>query len=285
MTKTPKLSIIIVNTNQKYFSRICVEAIEKSKVSFEYEIIIVDNGSTDESLPDCKKMQKEGRIRLVEAGRNLGYGQANNLGSKHAKGEFILISNPDILVREDTMQKMVDYIEARKDVGLVGPKLVYYNGQIQASCRRHMNFADLIIKRTPLKFLFKERIRQYLMEDFDHSQTQDVDLIVGAYFIMRTKVYKRIGGFDPLYFLFMEDYDLCRTLQKEGLRTVYYPEAVAEHYHKRLSEGNMFWLVTRKVFWYHLASAIKYFWKWRNQPIIKPLTHSKNESEKNHPHR
>jgi GT2 family glycosyltransferase len=265
----PRVSIIIVNFNHKYFPRMCVEAIEKSQTNFDYEIIVVDNNSTDESIEYLRKTQKEGRIHLVEAGSNLGYGRGNNLGVKQARGEFLIISNPDVFVKPDTMQTLLDHLEKHPEIGLIGPRLKYYNGQIQESCRRHMTFADLIIKRTFLRKLprFKKRLDQYLMNDFDHNHTQEVDLITGAYFMMRKSVYEAVEGFDPRYFLFMEDYDLCRKLHRAGYSIVYYPKAEGEHYHKRLSGGSMLWLFSRKVFWIHLSSALKYFWKWRGKSL------------------
>lgn len=269
MTDHPKVSIIIVNYNHKYFPRMCVEAIEKSEVDFKYEIIVADNNSQDESIEYLRRMKQEGRIHLIESGSNLGYGRGNNLGVKQAKGEFIIISNPDIFVTPTTMQRLVDHLEKHSEIGLIGPRLRYYNGKIQESCRRHMTFGDLVIKRTFLRRLphFKKRLDHYLMNDFDHNDVQEVDLITGAYFVMRREVYEKIGGFDPRYFLFMEDYDLCRTLHWKGYQVVYFPQAEAEHYHKRLSSGNMLWLLSRKVFWFHLASAFKYFWKWKGKPL------------------
>ncbi|MDP2624752.1 MAG: glycosyltransferase family 2 protein, partial [Candidatus Peregrinibacteria bacterium] len=181
----------------------------------------------------------------------------------------VVISNPDVFVKPDTMKKMLSYMEEHPEIGLLGPRLRYYNGDTQESCRRHMTFFDLIIKRTPLQRipLFKKRLQKYLMHDFDHSQIQEVDLITGAYFMMKREVYDEVGGFDPRYFLFMEDFDLCRKIHAAGYKVVYFAKAEAEHYHKRLSGGNMLWLLSRKIFWIHLSSAIKYFWKWRGKSL------------------
>jgi hypothetical protein len=101
------------------------------------------------------------------------------------------------------------------------------------------------------------------MEDFDHSKTQEVELITGACMLIKKDFYDEIGGFDDRYFLFMEDFDLCKKVRAAGKKVVYYPEAIINHYHKRLSAGNIFKLVRKKVFWMHINSAIKYFWKWR----------------------
>jgi hypothetical protein len=260
-----KLSITVVNYNQKYFPKICVEALKKSKTDFEFEIIFCDNNSTDESLAYIRNAAKTGEIKLVEPGRNLGYGSGHNFAAKEAKGKYILILNTDITVEHDTLQKLVDYLEKHHDVGMVGPKLMYHNGTVQQSCRRNAGFFDLFIKRTFLKKIwpFKARYQSYIMEDFHHDKTQEVDLITGAFMMMPKKVFDEVKGFDERYFLFMEDFDLCRKTHKAGYKIVYYPEAVATHYHKRLSEGSFLKLLFNKISWWHLASAIKYHWKWR----------------------
>lgn len=260
-----KLSIIIVNYNYKYFPLICLEYIEKSKINFPYEIIFVDNASSDESVSFLEKANREERIKLIKSAKNLGFGQGNNLGVKNAKGEFILIMNPDIFVAENTADKMVSYLEKHPEIAILGPKLVYHNGQIQESCRRFMTFSDLIIKRTFLKRfpVFKKRVGNYLMKDFDHSKICAVDFLVGACYLMRKKVFDELSGFDKRYFLFMEDVDLCQKAHLKGYKVVYFPEAEFIHSHKRLSDGSVLRLIFRKVFWHHLISSLKYFWRWR----------------------
>ncbi len=260
-----KLSITVVNYNQKYFPRICVEALKKSKTDFKFEIIFCDNDSHDESLDYLKDAAGRGDIKLVQPGRNLGYGSGHNFAAKAAHGKYILILNTDITVEEDTLQKLVDYLDKHEEVGMVGPKLLYHNGEVQKSCRRNFSFVDLFIKRTFLRKIwpFKKRYEKYIMGDFNHDKTQEVDLITGAFMVMPMEVFKKIGGFDERYFLFMEDFDLCRKTHLAGYKVVYYPEAAAMHYHKRLSEGSFLKLLFNKISWWHLASAIKYHWKWR----------------------
>lgn len=262
-----KLSAIIVNHNQKYFPRMCIEALKKGGLPAEHELIVVDNASKDESLPYLEKMAEKKEIKLVKSGRNLGYGKGNNLGVKEAEGEFLLILNPDVFVQEGAVEKMVEYLAGHEEIGILGPKIIYHNGRVQESCRRFMTFTDLVIKRTFLRKLprFKERLRKYVMEDFDHEKIQEVDLLVGACFLMRKSTFKRLGGFDKRYFLFMEDFDLCQKAHKEGLKVVYYPPAVVTHFHKRLSDGSLVRLFFRPVFWHHVVSSIKYFWRWRGK--------------------
>lgn len=157
-------------------------------------------------------------------------------------------------------------METHPEIGILGPQLYFFNGQIQDSCRRFMRPTDLIIKRTPLQRFkyFKNRLDEYVMAKYDHKTTQDVDLVTGACFITPKKTFEEVNGFDERYFLFMEDADLCRKMWGANFKVVYFPEARSLHYHKRLSGGNLLSLFTQKVFWIHLQSAAKYFWKWRN---------------------
>lgn len=242
-----------------------MEALKKSRTDFEYEVIVCDNNSKDESLAYLKKAAARGDIKLVEPGKNLGYGGGHNFAAREARGKYICILNTDITVEPDTLQKLVDYLEEHGDVGMVAPKLMYHNGEVQRSCRRHFSFVDLFIKRSFLRRVwpFKKRYENYLMEDFNHESEQEVDLVTGAFMVMPRAVFDQVRGFDERYFLFMEDFDLCRKVQLAGYKVVYYPEAVATHYHKRLSEGSFIKLAFNKISWYHLRSAIKYHWKWR----------------------
>lgn len=259
------MSITIVNYNQKYFPRLCLEALKKSMTDFEFEVIVCDNNSRDESLDFLKKAASSGEIKLVEPGKNLGYGAGHNFAAREAKGKYICILNTDITVEQDTLQKLVDFLETHGDTGMVGPKLIYHDGVVQQSCRRHFCLFDLFIKRSFLKYIqpFKRRYKKYVMSDFDHGHTQEVDLITGAFMVMPRDLFEKIGGFDERYFMFMEDFDLCRKVHGAGYKVFYYPETSAVHYHKRLSEGYFLALPFKKISWYHLASALKYHWKWR----------------------
>lgn len=259
-----KLSITIVNYNQKYFPSLCLEALDKSEFK-DFEIIVCDNNSEDESIGFLKKVAREGGIKLMEPGKNIGYGAGHNLAAKKAKGEFILILNTDITVEPETLGRLVNYLGKNENVGIVGPKLVYHNGTIQQSCRRDFKLFDLFIKRSFLRRFggFKKRYEKYVMADFDHEKMQEVDLITGAFMMMPRAVFEAVGGFDERYFLFMEDFDLCKKVRAAGYKVVYYPGAVAKHYHKRLSEGGLLSLLLKRVSWLHFASAMKYFLKWR----------------------
>lgn len=263
-----KLSIITINFNHKHFPKLCVEALEASKTRHGFEIIFVDNVSRDPiSKGFLEKAAGAGRIKLIKTSHNLGYAGGNNLGAANASGEYLLFLNPDTAVFPDAIEKMIDYMDQRRDIGILGPKLIYADGLVQDSCRRYPRLIDLIAKRTPLRRLswFRKRVAGYVMGDFGHSVLREVDWVTGASMLISKKVFEKVGGFDERYFLFMEDLDLCRNVREKGLHVVYYPEAQINHYHQRLSGGGLSRLLTKKVFWHHVASMIKYFWKWHRK--------------------
>lgn len=260
-----KISTITINFNHKYFPKLCVEALEASKTTFPFEIIFVDNVSTDPvSVGFLDKAAEEKRIKLIKTHKNIGFARGNNLGAEHALGEYLLFLNPDTVVYPDALQKMADYMDKHSEVGALGPQLIYANGDIQDSFRRFPSFMDLLAKRTflnKIKF-FKNKVHRYTMFDENPNIDHEVDWLVGAAILMPRKLFKEIGGFDKRYFLFMEDADLCREVHKKKLKVIYFPDAKINHYHKRLSGGGLLHLVTKKVFWHHVSSMFKYFYKW-----------------------
>ncbi len=283
-----KLSVITINFNHKHFPKLCVEALEAAKTNFKFEIIFVDNGAHDLiSKGFLEKAAKQGRIKLIKTHKNLGFSAGNNLGAVNATGEYLLFLNPDTTVYSDALQKMIDYMERRENavyyygagdgsvergngvkhghIGILGPKLIYADGVVQDSRRRFPRLIDLIAKRTPLSRLpfFRKKVHEYIMNDFDHEKICEPDWVTGAAMLISKKVFESVGGFDERYFIFMEDLDLCRKVRAKGLKVVYYPEAQINHYHQRLSAGGLHKLLTKKVFWHHIASMFKYFWKWR----------------------
>lgn len=271
------LSCIIVNFNQTYFLRLCIDALRASTVDFDFEIIVVDNGSHNESVSFLKTLEAQGKIRLIHAGKNLGYGKGNNLGVRHAKGEYVLILNPDVSVEPDLLAAMAKHMKQNPEVGILAPQLYFYNDQIQDSCRRFMKPLDLVIKRTPLQRFkaLSARVDSYTMADFNRANVSEVDMVTGACFMIKKSIYEKLGGFDPRFFMFMEDVDVCRRVWEAGLKVVYFPQVKALHYHKRLSGGSFLGMLRQKMFWAHCISAGKYFWKWRGRKL--PTRSKENE--------
>jgi N-acetylglucosaminyl-diphospho-decaprenol L-rhamnosyltransferase len=259
----PLVSAIVLNYKTPADTIKCVEALLKQTIAGDIEIIVVDNHSQDDSVGKLSALLAPGKpVQVIQAPHNLGYGKGNNFGAMRAKGEFIMIINPDNSLEPDGLEKMVKHLNENPDAGILGPKLIFPNGTIRDSYRTFPTPLDLIIKRTFLRWFFKKRMCRYLQWDKDPNEVRDVDWIVGACLFMKRDLYEELGGFDKRFFLFFEDTDICRRCWKLGKRVVYFPLVVAHDSELRLSSGGVFSIFTRRNMRIHVSSAIKYFFKW-----------------------
>ena len=248
-----------------------------------YELIVVDNNSGDgclemvsqlfeketeatnqPELPLIKKLVIP-EIKTIQAKANDGFAVGNNLGINQAQGKYIMIINPDIAVVPQALEKMVNFLEGHRDIGIIGPKLINPDGSVQYSCRRFPNFLTPVYRRTVFgKSRFAKRpIDNYLMKDFNHEVTQEVDWLFGACLLMRKSMLGKIGLFDERFFMYFEDLDLCRRFWQAGFKVLYFAEVEMVHYHQRLSaeRGGVLGIFSRagRV---HILSGIKYFVKY-----------------------
>ncbi|MBI5412580.1 glycosyltransferase family 2 protein [Candidatus Peregrinibacteria bacterium] len=246
----------------------CLRAITtRVKDQFDGEVIVVDNNSRSPEWQPLKEKWSKFGIQFIESAKNIGFGQGNELGIRQSAGEYVLIMNPDVEVREGAIETMIRYMDTHRDVGIVGPQLIYPNGIVQNSYRAFPIPTDLIIKRSITlgkKHFFENQVREYLMLDKDPNETDEVDWLVGACLLVRRKALDEVGSFDPRFFLFFEDTDLCRRMWMKNWRVIYLPVAKATHHkEERLSGNDILSSLGKKTFWIHIASAMKYFWKWR----------------------
>lgn len=301
MNTPPLVSAIVLFHDERSAKEAeeCIKSLQKQTIADQIEIIVVDNGAKTQRIQTTKEdiinseMQRgfgyprpstssgqaragnrtcatvdqsfPKQIQCINSEKNLGYGKGNNLGATKANGTYILIINPDNRMEASSLEKMVQFLEQHSDVGIVGPQLVFPDGTIRDSFRTFPTLTDLLIKRTPLRFIFKKRMKRYLQWDVDRTVRRDVDWMCGACLLLRKSLYQELEGFDERFFLFFEDCDLCRRCWKRNLRVVYFPEANVYDNQLRLSAGGIFSIFTKKTVRVHVASAIKYFWKWRNK--------------------
>jgi GT2 family glycosyltransferase len=263
------LSAIVLNYRSPKDTVNCVQALlaqtlatGDSCTSDWLEVIVVDNHSQDDSIGSIRNRLKDPRVRIVETRDNIGYGKGNALGIQHARGEFLIIINPDNELPPDGAATLINALKADPTIGIIAPKLVFPDGSVRDSFRSFPSMLDVIAKRSALGGMLQDRLRRYLKSDADSSAIQDTDWVVGACMLLRKKFYEELGGFDHRFFLFFEDIDLCRRCWQSGKRVVYYPLVTVLDRKARLSEGGVWSLITRKVGRAHLASAMKYFWKW-----------------------
>lgn len=259
------LSIIILNYKSSGLVRQCIKTIRLFAPHIPYEIIVVDNDSGDGVAEMMRTHYPE--IRLIGSPANIGYAAGNNLGIRAARGRHVMIMNPDITVRPGSIDAAVRYMDAHADIGVLGPKLVHPDGSLDASCYRFPSYGIPLYRRTPFGRIprAKNALGRYLMTDYDHQTTRDVDWLLGAVLLVRRSALEKVGSLDERYFLYFEDTDWCRRFRQAGYRVVYFTGAEMVHYHERLSaQGSWFTSPLRKSTRVHIASCVKYFWKWRD---------------------
>ncbi|MBP1682755.1 MAG: putative glycosyltransferase [Ignavibacteriaceae bacterium] len=225
------LSIIIVNYNVKEFLQNLLHSIEKSSSNISKEIIVIDNASDDGSVEVIK--EKFPSIKLIENKINFGFGKANNQGLAIAKGKYILFINPDCIVSEDTLDKMISFFESHTECGLAGCKILNSDGTLQLACRRSFPGPwTSFTKVTGLSNLFpKSRIfARYNLTYLDENKTYEVDAVSGSFMMIRREVYEKVGGFDEQFFMYGEDLDLCYRIQKSGFKVFYVHTTQVIHY-------------------------------------------------------
>jgi len=226
----PLLSIIIITWNSEKFIEKCLKSIFDAKGSIDLEVIVIDNASQDTTTKIIEKF-KPG-VRLICNQANLGYAKANNQGIEVSKGDYVLLLNPDVELKENCLKLMLDFMENHKDIDTLGPQLLNPDGSIQPSCREFPDFSILLWEFSGLSFLFpKNRIfGRWRMEYFDFQSPREVDQPMGSCLLLRRKVIQKIGAFDEQFPIFFNDVDLCYRIKNSGGKLYFLPEAKASHY-------------------------------------------------------
>lgn len=224
-----KLSIIILNWNAKYVLKEAIESVIKETAAFEYEIILVDNASTDgsvemvrEAFTSVNSAQGPGVIVIANK-KNRGFAGGNNDGLAKAAGEYLMLLNPDTIVHDRAIEKLVQYLDAHDDVMMVGPKLLNRDGSFQAACRR-----NLPNPKNAFLHLFGLGKGEYKRTD-DPDVSGPTEAISGAAMMVRRSVYETLGGLDEQFFMYAEDLDYCKRVADKGWQTYYLADARITH--------------------------------------------------------
>jgi len=252
------VSVVIVTYHSARVIRACLESLAAEVTAGLAEVIVVDNASADDSV-EIVRRDFPWAI-LAPQDENLGYSKGVNLGIQRACGRFLLILNPDTVVRRGALRRLIEFIEKTPDAGIVGPKLVFHDGSVQLSCRRFYTFRVLLLRRTPLGRIFPNAraVREHLMLEFDHNATREVDWVLGAAMFVRREAIDNVGMMDERFFLYFEDVDWCYRMKQRGLKVYYLADAVIEHGYKRESAQ----AVMNRSFAAHLVSLFRYYEKW-----------------------
>jgi len=226
-----KLSIVIVNYNVKHFLSQCLQSVQKAIAGIDAEVFVVDNASCDGSVKMLT--EKFPWVNLIANTQNTGFSCANNQAIELAKGEFVLLLNPDTLVEEDTFMKCVDFMNQTPDAGAIGVKMINGNGEFLPESKRALPIPSVAFyKIFGLSKLFprSKKFGSYHLTYLDNDQTQSVEVLSGAYMFIRKKVLDTIGLLDETFFMYGEDIDLSYRITQAGYKNYYLPETRIIHY-------------------------------------------------------
>ncbi|WP_026978208.1 glycosyltransferase family 2 protein [Flavobacterium tegetincola] len=226
-----QLSVIILNYNVRYFLEHCILSVQKAIQNLDAEIIVVDNNSPDDSCDMVKTLFSN--VILIENQENLGFPKGNNIGVAQAKGNYICILNPDTVVAEDTFTKILNTKNWQLNTGIIGCKLIDGTGNFLPESKRGIPTPMVAFGKTfgLYKMFPKVKIFQkYYAEHLNQNTSGNVDILVGAFMVMKKETYQKVGGFDERYFMYGEDIDLSYAALKLGLQNYYFAETSIIHY-------------------------------------------------------
>ncbi|MBK9938579.1 MAG: glycosyltransferase [Chitinophagaceae bacterium] len=226
-----QLSIIIVNYNVKHFLEQCLCSVQKAITGIQAEIVVIDNNSTDNSLSYLTP--RFPAVQFVENKQNLGFAKACNQGLQQATGKYILFLNPDTIVPEDCFSKCIAFFESHTDAGAMGIKMLDGSGRfLKESKRAFPSPMTSLYKLFGLSKLFPHSkiFSRYHLGHLNENKNNEVDVLAGAFMMIRKEVLDKTGSFDETFFMYGEDVDLSYRIQKAGYKNYYFAESSIIHF-------------------------------------------------------
>jgi hypothetical protein len=247
------IDIVIVNWNAGELLDQCLDSISTNAGDFVSSVVVVDNGSTDGS--DEYASGHDG-VNLVRAGENLGFGKGCNKGARECSADFLLFLNPDARLLPGTLQSCAEFMnsKANQNVGICGAQLLDEDMNVTRSCSRFPSLSNIFARASGLDRLRPEWGPR--MNEWDHSETREVDQVMGAFFMIRRDLFEQVRGFDERFFVYFEEVDLNRRCHDLGWRTWFLADAKSVHIGGGTSEK----VKARRLF-YSLRSRLQYGWK------------------------
>jgi len=252
------LSISIVVYRGYEDVKVAVKSIEEfTDTAISKKIYIIDNScyeDTNEKKADFTEFLLQWNdVEYIDTKVNLGFGKGHNYVLNKLDSKYHAIVNPDIILQEDSFDKILSYMK-KENVGVVVPKLVTEDGQLLKAYRREITVWDMFI-RFCCPGMFKKRKNYHTMDEMDYTKPFDVPFAQGSFLVIKTELYKEIEGFDDRYFMYMEDADLCKRVNKVSV-VRYLPDTTVIHKWEKGSHKN------NKLLKIHIKSMFSYFRKW-----------------------
>ena len=223
------LSVIIVNWNAKDLLRKCLEHVQTTVQSTQYEIIVVDNYSTDDSQTMVKHDFPD--VKLIENTKNVGFAGANNQGMREAAGRYFLLLNSDAFVEPNTIDTMVQFMDDHPEAGMSACKLLYNDRSLQPSAFAYPTLKTELYTALQLNRFFPKshEFGKQAMTYWDFNDVRAVDAVMGAFMLVRREVVDQVGMMDESYFMYSEEIDWCYRIHQHGWQILYNPEVQTVH--------------------------------------------------------
>lgn len=223
-------SVIIVSWNARAFLLKCIESVLLQGVPDSIEIIVVDNASSDGS-PEAVR-DNFPAVKLICNKGNYGFAKANNIGIGASRGDCLFLINSDVVVSPGCFTKMIQYMDEHPDVGILGPRIVGSNGQVQRSCMGHPSLWNAFSRALALDSLFPQSrlLGGQLLTFWPHDEIRSVGVINGCFWMLRRSAMEEVGLLDERFFIYGEDVDWCKRFNDGGWKVVFFPDAEALHY-------------------------------------------------------
>ena len=250
----PKITGCIVTYNNMKSIKATIDTVLQFTDPEQFRLYVIDNGSSDGTPEFIRENYPE--VCLIETNTNSGFGAGHNLVLPMLQSEYHIVINPDIIIRDNAVEKIIDFMDDNKDIGVVSPKICFPDGREQILGKRNPHLKYLIASRMRDEKNPSKLLREYAMLDCDLTKVTDIDVATGCFVVFRTELFKSLGGFDQKFFMYFEDFDIARRANKVT-RVVYYPDAVIYHVWGRESKRNM------KLMIIHIKSMFRYFIKWK----------------------
>lgn len=268
------LSIIVVSFQNAPILDLCLKSIieetKKLRVKkLKSEVIVVDSLACEKTRDIAKKYILDGYpVGYRPFRENTGFSKAVNEGLKKSKGFFLLILNADIILTKGSLWPMVRYAKENPNTGILGPKLLNFDGSPQSSAFHFYTPQIILYRRTLLgKTAWGKRKLKDFIINTKKLSTKPIAIngwLMGSALMTRRDNMKKVGLMDERYFMYFEDVDWCRRFREQGYDIIYFPKSALFHYHGKQSATRHFWeAVFNRMTLVHITSAVKYFWKFR----------------------
>jgi GT2 family glycosyltransferase len=217
-------SIIIVNWNTKELLINCLNSVYGTVKTLAFEVLVVDNGSSDGSVEAIKTLFPG--VRLIENKKNLGFAKANNQALRQMNGQYAVLLNSDAVLTDGAVETIIRFMDENNKIGICGGQLLNADGSKQNSIANSPTLATELLNKSLLRRLFP---RKYPGKEHDFKEPIEVESIVGACMVVRKEAINDVGLLDESYFFFLEETDWCLNMRKRGWKVFHHPDAKIYH--------------------------------------------------------